>query len=412
MKMLKPETESELAEIVAAAQGPLTVLGGGTRPIGATRDGEVLSTAAMAGIVDYEPGALTLVAKAGTSVAEIERVLAAEGQRLAFEPMDHRKLLGTDGEPTIGGVVAGNVSGPRRVAVGAARDFLLGVRFVDGMGRVLKNGGRVMKNVTGYDLVKLMAGSRGTLGVLSEVALKVLPVPETQATLVLPVQNEVDAVAAMSMALGSPYEVSGAAMAPSAGEGAKVFLRVEGFAASVAYRTGQLSALLGRFGAATVDADPASSAETWRGIRDAEAFRHHEFVARLSIKPLDLVDFYQAIANVFCSCTPKQQGFTYAADWGGGLVWVAADKTALERNAAIAPKPGTDPMLHGGQLLIEWLQSYATETGGHATMIKAPLSLRQTVPSFQPESVPVARISQALRAKFDPRGILNPGLMG
>ncbi|WP_295316268.1 FAD-binding protein, partial [Roseobacter sp.] len=169
---MKPENEAALAEMIRSANGPLTVTGGGTR--GMTGDGETLETGALSGISLYEPGALTIVAGAGTPLADVHTALAAENQRLAFEPMDHRPLLGTTGEPTLGGVIAANVSGPRRIQGGAARDYALGVRFVDGAGNIVKNGGRVMKNVTGYDLVKLMCGSCGTLGVLSEVALKVL----------------------------------------------------------------------------------------------------------------------------------------------------------------------------------------------------------------------------------------------
>nr|MCW1951684.1 FAD-binding protein [Octadecabacter sp.] len=141
------KTEQDLAEAVKSATGPLRIQGGGTRNIGNPVDGDVLSTAGLSGITLYEPGALTLVAQAGTPVAEIEAALDVENQRLAFEPMDHRALLGTKGAPTIGGVVATNASGPRRISVGACRDHLLGVRFVDGAGTIIKNGGRVMKNV-------------------------------------------------------------------------------------------------------------------------------------------------------------------------------------------------------------------------------------------------------------------------
>ncbi|HBV55491.1 MAG TPA: 2-hydroxy-acid oxidase, partial [Rhodobacteraceae bacterium] len=144
---MQPKTEADLAALIAGRTAPLRIIGGGTRDVGAPVKGEVLSLRGLSGIVDYEPGAMTLVVKAGTSLAEVDAALAQEGQRLAFEPADWRALLGTTGEPTVGGMVAANVSGPRRVAVGACRDFLLGLRFVDGRGRVLKNGGRVMKNV-------------------------------------------------------------------------------------------------------------------------------------------------------------------------------------------------------------------------------------------------------------------------
>src|SRR6056297_2647681 len=220
MNTLAPASEAQLAEIVAKTSEPLRVIGGGTRPIGVPVNAQPLTTSGLSGVELYEPGALTLVVKAGTPVAEVERTLAAEGQRLAFEPMDHRGLLATTGEPTIGGVFAANVSGPRRIQTGAARDFLLGVRFVDGSGQVIRNGGRVMKNVTGYDLVKLLAGSYGTLGILTEVALKVLPDTATTATLSIAGLDDETAIAALSRALGSPFEVTGAVHMPQAqGEG-------------------------------------------------------------------------------------------------------------------------------------------------------------------------------------------------
>jgi glycolate oxidase FAD binding subunit len=239
MTVLAPENEAELAEAVAEAAGagtPLEIRGGGTRaglgrPVQASK---TLSTAGLSGISLYEPGALTLVVKAGTPVAEVEAALAAEGQMLPFEPMDHRALLGTDGEPTIGGVVACGVSGPRRIQAGACRDAMLGVRFVNGRGEVVKSGGRVMKNVTGYDLTKLICGSYGTLGVLSEIAFKVLPKPEAEATLVCEGLGAADGVAALNAALASPFGITGAAHMGGDAEG-RSLVRIEGLAGSVAY---------------------------------------------------------------------------------------------------------------------------------------------------------------------------------
>lgn len=360
--------EIELAEAIKAASGPLRVIGGGTRPIGRAAPGEVLSVAGLSGMTLYEPGALTLVAQAGTPVAEIEAALASENQRLAFEPMDHRTILGTSGTPTIGGVVAANVSGPRRIAVGACRDFMLGVRFVDGRGQIIKNGGRVMKNVTGYDLVKLLTGSYGTLGVLTEVSLKVLPRAETSATAVITGLSPQRAVDAMSAALGSPFEVTGAAHL-----GDETLLRIEGFAGSVAYRLEELRKIAAGFGAVTTITDPDASAARWRDIRDVIPLAAVEGdLWRISVRP--------SAAPTVIAALPGAG--TYMMDWGGGLIWAVVPHATDVRAALDA-------------------------TQGHATLIKG----HADVPTFQPEPAPLAAISQGLRAKFDPRGILNSGVM-
>ncbi len=364
-------SEEALVDAVKAARGPLAVRGGGTRGVPAA--GDVLSVAGLNGITLYEPGSLTVVAQAGTPVAEIEAALAKENQRLAFEPMDHRGLLGTVGEPTIGGVMAANVSGPRRISVGAARDFLLGVRFVDGRGAVVKNGGRVMKNVTGYDLVKLMAGSYGTLGVLSEVSLKVLPRPETQATLVLHGLDDDAGIAALAQALGSPFEVTGAAHSPAA---QKTTLRIEGFETSVAYRLGRLRELLATTGAEMDVQTTKASEDMWHQTRDVAAFQNQEGdIWRVSCKPSD--------GPKLAAGSGAQEWFY---DWAGGLIWLRA-------------APGHD--LRGA------LGSFV----GHATLVRADVQTKARLGMFHPESTGVARLTAGLRAQFDPKSIFNAGLM-
>ena len=376
--MMEPETEAALAEMIAAADGPLAIRGGGTR--GPALAGAVLSTRRLSGVELYEPGALTLVVRAGTPLAEVEAVLAEANQRLAFEPMDHRGLLGRAGTPTIGGVIAANVSGPRRIQAGAARDFLLGVRFVDGRGQVIRNGGRVMKNVTGYDLARLLAGSHGTLGVLSEVALKVLPRPETAAMLQVAGLEDARAVAALSAALTSPFEVTGAAHLPRGEDGApQTLVRIEGFAASVAYRVARLRDLLARFGPVTLEDDPEAVAARWRALRDVAPFHGQPGdVWRLSVKPTAA----PAIAA-------RLGALDLLYDWGGGLIWARLPE-------------GTDlraRLLQGGDF------------AGHATLVRGSEATRARLGTFHPEPAPLARIAAELRARFDPRAILNPGLM-
>ncbi len=379
--MLKPGSEAELSAIIAGAAGPIAVRGGGTRMKGIK--GDVLSTSGLSGITLYEPGALTIVVQAGTPLAEVEAVLDTQGQQLAFEPMDLRGLLGTKGAPTIGGVVASNACGPRRVAVGACRDFLLGVRFIDGQGRVIKNGGRVMKNVTGYDLVKLMAGSFGTLGVLSEVSLKVLPKPALAASLMLTwpraVASDVDAVKAMSAALGSPFEVTGAAHFRQSEAGCPItIIRVEGSEMSVKYRLGKLQELLAGYGDVELLSDPANVAVQWNSIRDVGNWHSSpDDIWRLSVKPSDAPNIAAAMPH----------GTHLSFDWGGGLIWAACE-------------PGTN------------LRARIGRFSGHATLVRTLQDGAVEIPRFQPEPAPIATITAGLRAKFDPRGILNPGLMG
>ncbi len=381
--MMQPTTEAQLAEAVRDATGPLSIRGGGTRHLGNPVTGEVLSTTKLSGISLYEPGALTIVAQAGTPLVEIEAALTKENQRLPFEPMDHRALLGTKGEPTIGGIVAANVSGPRRIQAGACRDSLIGLRFVDGLGTAVKNGGRVMKNVTGYDLVKLLAGSYGTLGVLSEVSFKLLPGIATQATLIYYGMGWTATTALMSAAMGSPFEVSGAGRLPAGtlGPDGAVVLRLEGFADSVAYRTKALSDLL----AETVGApdeivtDKDQSLGIWAKLRDVEPFSNKEGdVWRISVKPSDLVRVGDALGLGHEDIV---------VDWAGGLIW------------ACVPD-GTD------------LRPKLANIGGHATLIRASDATKSKLGAFHPEVAPIQAINAGLRSKFDPRGILNPGLMG
>lgn len=366
---LVPDSEAELAEMVraaaAAGQG-LAIRGGGTRGIGQAVAATPVSLARLTGVTLYEPGALTLVARAGTPVDEIEAVLAAEGQRLAFEPWDGRATGGANGVPTVGGLAATNASGPRRIEAGAARDSMIGVRFVDGTGAVVRNGGRVMKNVTGLDLVKLLAGSHGTLGILTEVAFKVLPAAVETATLVFDGHDPATAGQAMRAALATPYAISGAAHADG-----RTRLRLEGFPASVAHRATALAAALSRFGAARVEAGPGD----WAAIRDAAGFAGRPGALwRISVKPSDgpVVAARLAPAEVML-------------DWAGGLVWALAPETMDVRGALGVP--------------------------GHATLMRASAAAKARWGVFHPEPPAVAALAAGLRARFDPAGILNPGLM-
>jgi len=393
MSKYQPKSEAELADLVKASynnSNTLEIIGGGTRPIGnPVTANKSVSTTALNGITLYEPGALTIVAKAGTPVVDIKKVLAKENQHLPFEPADFSKLLGTKGKPTIGSVVATANSGPRRIQVGAARDALIGVRLITGEGEIIKNGGRVMKNVTGYDLVKLMCGSHGTLGVLSDVSFKVLPMAETTNTVKISGLKDVEAIDVLSSALGSPFDVSGASHFQKSGKSnSQTLIRVEGFEKSVAYRCNQLKELISKNVPGNIEIEIENNAKLiaadWKSIKDVSAFAGKTgAVWKISVKPSDGAKFVSQLAN--------QIDVEALYDWGGGLVWLLVDD---ENNAQ-------------AEIIRELMKIFV----GHSTLIRASVKSRNQVEAFQPEHPRLVSISQALRAQFDPRGILNPGRM-
>ncbi|MCB1384483.1 MAG: FAD-binding protein [Nitratireductor sp.] len=390
----RPASEEELADVVrdhAARRAPMRIFGGGTRPVGDVPEiAAAVSACGLSGITLYEPDALTLVAKAGTPLAAIETALAAEGQHLPFEPADHRALLGTDGSSTIGGVAAAGISGPRRIQAGSTRDSLIGLRFVSGEGEIIKNGGRVMKNVTGYDLVKLLCGSHGTLGILTEVSFKLLPKPSTTGMLRIEGLDDATAITALTRALGSPFDVSGAAHAQTRPEGRPLTLiRVEGLPESVAYRTERLREWLAPVLPAgadiAIESDAAKTAAGWQWVRDVEGFAGKPgSVWKLSVKPTDGPGVVADIARAV-DCRALY-------DWGGGLIWLLTP----------APDAEAAPVIRGA----------VNARGGHATLMRRGAASDPAVPAFHPEAARIAALSQALRRKFDPAGILNPGLMG
>ncbi|MCR4281891.1 MAG: glycolate oxidase subunit GlcE [Bauldia sp.] len=385
---LSPGDEPVLAAAVADAASrktPLAIVGGGTRTgLGRPmQTAATLSTANLTGVTLYEPSELVLSARAGTPLAEVESLLASNRQRLAFEPPSHHQLYGIAGESTIGAVAAANLSGPRRIQSGAARDSLIGVRAVTGRGDIVKSGGRVMKNVTGYDLVKFLAGSYGTLAVLSEVTFKVLPLPETETTLVIDGLSDVRAVSALSAALGSPFSVSGAAHVP--GRVARTCVRIEGFAASVDSRADRLVSLLSAYGPVE-RLDPAASADLWRSIRDLDA------LAKPADRPLWRVSVRPGDGPVIAAATRVSMDADILYDWGGGLVWIAGGGDRPDAGASV-------------------IRAAVASVGGHATLVRAPDDVRLAVDVFQPLPAPLMDLTRKLKASFDPAGILNPGRM-
>ncbi len=397
---LRPETPGDLRDIVAAAvsaEAPLVVEGSGSkrglgRPVQAAR---TLSLAGMTGVTLYEPEELVLSARAGTPLAEIERLLDDNNQRLEFEPMDYGPLHGLEpGQGTIGGVIACNLAGPRRLKQGAARDHILGVHAVSGRAEMFKSGGRVVKNVTGYDLSKGLTGSYGTLAVLTDVTIKVLPKTETETTLVLRGLDDDAAAGAMAAAMGSSAEASGAAHLPayvagrvadgSLGRDAATLIRLEGFGPSVKARAAYLGTALAKVAPLeTLEAE--ASRAVWRDVRDVRPFVDgtSKSVWRLSVMPTRGHEIVMSLR--------MQTGVDAYYDWQGGLIWMRLEG---EPEAALVR------------------ETIARFGGGHATLVRASDSVRTATEVFQPQPAPLAALSRRLKEQFDPAGVLNPGKMG
>ncbi|MGB9370015.1 MAG: FAD-binding protein [Xanthobacteraceae bacterium] len=395
---LKPRDAKDVEAAVqwALAEGKtLEVIGHGSkRGIGRAAQWDLsLDLSDVSGVTLYEPEELILSARVGTPIAEIETLLAANNQELAFEPMDYGPVFGAapnlDGKSrgTIGGALAANLSGPRRIKAGAARDHFLGLTAVSGRGETFKSGGRVVKNVTGYDLCKLLAGSYGTLAVMTDVTVKVLPRAETEQTLLVLGLDDTAAIRAMSAAMNSSNDVSGAAHFPApvaasiqAESGRAITaLRIEGVAPSVAHRRRALEDLLKPFGEIAV-LEGAASRDAWRVIRNVMPFAGGaRALWRISVAPSRGHEVAAAIG----------EGAEYFYDWAGGLIWAAL------------PAEGDC-----GAVRVR-----ASLNGGHATLVRAPAAIRAAVPVFEPQDAALAALTKRVKESFDPLGVLGPGRM-
>ncbi len=399
-----PTTEIAAADIIRTASSPLSIQGGGSKlAFGRPASGDILSSKGLTGITLYEPSEMVISARSGTPLSEIEAVVAAKGQMLPFEPMDFSLLFGEGaptlggktaiggqitlgGETTVGGVAACNLSGPRRIQSGAARDSILGLRFINGNGELVKTGGRVMKNVTGLDLVKINCGAFGTLAFLTEVTLKLLPVPQKAVTLVIKGLSDAEAIAALSTALGSPFEISGAAHLPS-GLGrdiSRTLMRLENFEASISYRVGELRKIFDQPSNVNLDVnllEGEDSDRLWRGVRDVEFLCDQpiNIIWKISCAPSNGPKIMAAL---------KPLGGKHFYDWGGGLIWLSLD----------SPHTGA-------------VRAAVARFGGYATLVRAPENVRATAAVFQPLAAPLLALTKSVKASFDPRGILNFGRM-
>ena len=373
--MTRPKTIAELADAVAAATTPFELRGLGSKgKLGRVPTGETLDLSGFKGIIKYEPEELILEVGAAMTLAEVEKLLAKNNQMLAFDPPDLSALLGVKNSGTMGGIVACNLSGPRRMKAGAARDHVLGLSAVSGRGEVFKTGAHVVKNVTGYDLPKLMAGSYGTLAAFTSVIFKVMPKPETQTTLQTHCASDQEALALMTKAMESPHEVSGAAYLPGQG----VMLRVEGIGPSVDFRAKALAKMLD---AKSEIIEEKASTKIWQDLRDVKLFADSQsrHIWKISIPPQDA-------PAVIAALKPKLE-FRYVLDWAGGLIWLDHEPQAASH------------LIRGA------LKS------GHAMLFRADDETRNADAVFSPQPAPLAALTERVKRAFDPKGLFNPGRM-
>jgi glycolate oxidase FAD binding subunit len=403
---LRVRDAADVEQVVRSAianEQPLEIVGHGSkRQVGQPMaTNALLDLSALNAVTSYEPNELIVTVQAGAPVSDVLSLIDSKNQQFAFEPVNTAALLGTADIGTIGGMIGVGLAGPRRIKAGGARDHLLGAHAVSGFGDSFKTGGKVVKNVTGYDLCKLLAGSWGTLAVMTEVTLKVMPRPESEHTLVLRGLDDVAANRAMTAALGSPYDVTGAAHLPNsalrasadglAGLGSQqqalTLLRLEGIAASVAHRAVSLGKMLAPFGAVEM-VDDAASAATWASVRDVKPFAAN---GALGAWPVWRIVCPPASGGALGQQLARDTGGDVIYDWGAGLIWLA-----------LPPKPDAQAAV---------VRARVDAAGGHATLLRAPEDVRRNVDVFQPQQAALAALGERVRRSFDPKHILNRGRM-
>jgi glycolate oxidase FAD binding subunit len=402
--ILKVSEARDVEQVVRAAiasEQPLEIIGHGSkRGIGQVMaTNAVLDLSALNAVKSYEPNELIITLEAGVPLSDAISLIDSKNQQFAFEPVDTAPLLGTAARGTIGGMIAAGLAGPRRIRAGGARDHLLGAHAVSGFGDSFKTGGKVVKNVTGYDLCKLLAGSWGTLAVMTEVTLKVMPKPESERSLVLRSLDDLAANRAMTKALGSPFDVSGAAHVPSSSLRGEVkgldqlgspreavtLLRLEGIAASVLHRAKALAEAMKSFGTVEILED-AASALVWSSIRDALPFA---VSGPLGSWPIWRIVCPPASGGALGQQLARESGGEVIYDWGGGLIW-AALPPASDAQAAL-------------------VRRHVDLASGHAMLLRASEEVRREVDVFHPQGEGVAALAERVRKSFDPKAVLNRG---